>query len=183
MSEYVDTAYGFSFWYPNDLQVTSSTAPDDGSFPGGITVETLIVGAEEDAGPSIAVVNSPTKSITDEPADHASPISQTKYFYDVVSQKWMVAFPQGTDDGSSAATTTADVSSKTMGGLLMLPSGRRFDTTIIPLSTTRFLVISDGGGSSFTRQLAETVSLADTSVTDSVQGASLQAEAAAYAQQ
>jgi hypothetical protein len=63
----------------------------------------------------------------------------------------------------------------------MLPSGRRFDTTIIPLSTTQFLVIGDGGGSSFTPQLAQTVSRASASVNTSAQTTALQAEAVAYA--
>ena len=65
----------------------------------------------------------------------------------------------------------------------MLPSGKRFDTTIIPLNTIRFLVISDGGGSSFTNQLAKTVVQKDASVDASVQETALRAEATAYAKQ
>jgi hypothetical protein len=68
-----------------------------------------------------------------------------------------------------------------MSGLIMLPSGRRFDTTIIPLSTTRFLVISDGGGSSFTSQLAQTISQIGASIDTSKQESVLQAESDAYA--
>jgi hypothetical protein len=119
--------------------------------------------------------------ITDEPADHASPIAQTQYFYDSISGQWMVDHPQGMDGGGSGATTSADVSKTTISGLVMLPSGRRFDTTIIPLSTTQFLVIGDGGGSSFTAQLAKTVGRAGASVNASVQATALQAEAVAYA--
>jgi hypothetical protein len=63
----------------------------------------------------------------------------------------------------------------------MLPSGRRFDTTIIPLSTTRFLVIGDGGGSSFTPQLAETVAQTGAAVNVSAETDALQTEATAYA--
>ncbi|HUD85414.1 MAG TPA: hypothetical protein VMR17_03125 [Xanthobacteraceae bacterium] len=48
----------------------------------------------------------------------------------------MVAYPEGRDDGGSTATTAADISNKTIGGLPMLPSDARFDTTIIPLSPT-----------------------------------------------
>jgi hypothetical protein len=180
MSQYTDTAYGFSFWYPNTLSVTATTTQDETDFPGGVAVETLQVGPM--GGASVIVVNSPTGTITDEPANHASPIAQTKYFYDSTLQQWMTAFPQGNEDGGSSATTTANVSNTTIAGLLMLPSGRRFDTTIIPLSTTRFLVISDGGGSSFTSQLAQTVAPLNTSVSASAQAIALQAEAAASGQ-
>ena len=97
-------------------------------------------------GVSIAVVNSSGSTITDEPANHASPINQTEYFYDSKLKQWMVAYPQGKDTGGSGAPAVADTSKTTMAGLIMLPSGKRFDTTIIPLNTKQFLVISDGGG-------------------------------------
>jgi PKD repeat protein len=179
MSQYVDPAYGFSFWYPSALSVTATSTNDSAGFPGGVAVETLQVGPA--GGITIHVLNSTSSTITDEPANHASPITQTQYFYDSASGKWMVDYPQGTNGGSSAATTTANVSKTTISGLVMLPSGRRFDTTIVPLSTTRFLVIGDGGGSSFTSQLAETVAQTGASVNASAQAAALQAEATAYA--
>ncbi len=178
MSEYVDTAYGFSFWYPSTLQVAASATQNDLDFPGGIVVETLQVGSP--GGVSIFVVNASSSSITDEPSGHASPIGQTKYFYDTASGQWMVAFPEGTTDGIAGATTTANISNTTMAKLPMLPSGRRFDTTIIPLSTTRFLVIGDGGGSSFTVQLAHTVSSATSIVDSSARSEALHAEATAF---
>ncbi len=179
MSEYIDPTYGFSFWYPSALQVMATTTNNNSDFPGGVAVETLQVGSP--GGVTIYVVNSPTSNITDESADHASPIAQAQYFYDSTSGKWMVDYPQGKNEGGSAATTTADVSKTTLSGLVMLPSGRRFDTTIIPLSTTRFLVIGDGGGSSFTPQLAETVAQPGASVNASAETDALQAEATAYA--
>jgi PKD repeat protein len=178
MGQYVDPTYGFSFWYPNALPITATTTNDGTSFPGGIAVETLQVGPA--GGVTIYVVNSTTSNITDEPANHASPIAQTQYFYNSASGQWMVDYPQGMNGGNSAATTTANVSKTTMSGLVMLPSGRRFDTTIIPLSATQFLVIGDGGGSSFTSQLTETVALAGGSVDVSAETAALQAEATAY---
>ena len=181
MSEYTDPTYGFTFWYPNTLQITASTTQDDKDFPGGVAVETLLVGSQ--GGTAIIVVDSPTATITDESANHASPIAQTKYFYDSAAAQWMVAYPQGTTGPGSGATTTADISKTTLSGLLLLPSGRRFDTSIIPLGTTRFLVISDGGGSSFTLQLAQTVAQTGAAVDPSKQAAALQAEAAAYAKQ
>ena len=181
MRQYTDTRYGFSFWYPKALQITVSTTRDGKSFPGGVAVETLQVGPA--GGVSIHVVNSPKRMITDEPNGHASPIAQTKYFYDASSRKWMVAYPEGTNSGESGATTAADVSKKTIGGLPMLPSDARFDTTIIPLSTTRFIVVQDGGGSAFTGELAQSVAPAGASVDASARSAVLQAETAKYQKQ
>lgn len=180
MRQYTDPNYGFSFWFPASLSVVASAMTDDKVFPGGTAVQELQIGPS--GGTSIVVVNSPNRSITDEPAGHASPIPQTQYFYDDKSGRWMVAYPEGSPDGSSSgAPQPADVSRKTIGGLPMLPSGRRFDTSIIPLGTTRFLVISDGGGSAFTQELARTVSPMGAKIDPSTQSSALHALAAAAA--
>jgi hypothetical protein len=181
MSRYVDAKYGFSFWYPSALQITVTAANDDAHFPGGVVVETLQV--RPAGGISLYVVNSPQSTITDEPNGHAAPIPQTKYFYDASSQRWMVAYPEGTDGGGAAAPAPADVSKTTIGGLPMLPSGARFDTTIIPLSTTQFVVVQDGGGSAFTNELARTVAAAGARVEAAALADALHAEAMAYEKQ
>jgi len=181
MSEYTDPTYGFTFWYPSALTVTASTTNDSTSFPGGTEVERLQVGPL--GGAYVAIVTSPQSTITDEPNGHASPINQTKYFYDTSSAQWMLAYPEGSPTGGSGATTTADVSKMTIGNLPMLPSGARFDTTIIPLSTTEFFVVADGGGSSFTSQLAQTVALTGATIDPSALSSALQAESTAYASQ
>ena len=186
MVQYTDTVNGFSFWYPSDLLVTASTTNDSRSFPGGVVVETLQVGPARGTSAtivSIAVVHSPTSSITDEPNNHASPIGQTKYFYVATSSRWMVAYPDSASGGSARATTTADVSQTTMSGLTVLPSGRRFDTSILPLTMTTFLVVSDGGASSFTPQLVKTIAAIGTTVDATTLSNVLRAEAAAYASQ
>jgi hypothetical protein len=144
-------------------------------------VETLQVGPE--GGVAIHVVDSPKSTITDEANGHAAPIAQTRYFYDATSRTWMVAYPEGKPDGTSGATAPADISKKTIAGLPMLPSDARFDTTIIPLSTMRFIVVQDGGGSAFTNELAQTVAPAGASVDPSARSAALQAEAAAHKKQ
>jgi hypothetical protein len=181
MSQYVDPAYGFSFWYPGALQITAAAASDAESFPGGVLVETVQVGSP--GGVAVNVVNSPTGTITDEPNGHAAPHAQTRYFYDAAARQWMVAYPEGRDDGGNTATTAADISNKTIGGLPMLPSDARFDTTIIPLSPTRFIVVQDGGGSEFTNELAQTVAPAGATIDPAARSAALQAEAAAYKKQ
>jgi hypothetical protein len=145
-----------------------------------VVVETLQVGPE--GGVAIHVVDSPKSTIADEANGHAAPIAQTRYFYDATSRTWMVAYPEGKPDGTSGAPAPADVSKKTIGGLPMLPSDARFDTTVIPLSTTRFIVVQDGGGSAFTNELAQTVAPAGAGVDPSARSAALQAEAAAYKQ-
>ena len=171
MSRYVDAKYRFSFWYPSALRITVTAANDEARFPGGVVVETLQVSA---GGISLYVVNSPQSTIADEPNGHAAPIPQTKYFYDAASQRWMVTYPEGTDGGGNAAPAPADVSKTTIGGQPMLPSGARFDTTIIPLSTTQFVVVQDGGGSEFTNQLARTVAAAGAHVDAKTLSAALQ---------
>jgi hypothetical protein len=178
MSRYVDAKYRFSFWYPAALRITVTAADDAASFPGGVVVETLQV--RPAGGISLYVVNSPQSTITDEPNGHAAPIPQTKYFYDASSQRWMVTYPEGTDGGGSAAPAPADVSKTTIGGEPMLPSGARFDTTIIPLSTTQFVVVQDGGGSEFTNELARTVAAAGARVEAAALSAALRAEALGY---
>jgi hypothetical protein len=180
MRQYVDANYHFSFWYPAALPITAAGADEDKSFPGGVAVETLQVSA---GGISLYVVNSPQSTITDEPNGHAAPIPQTKYFYDASSQRWMVAYPEGADGGSSGAPTPADVSKTTVGGQPMLPSGARFDTTIIPLSTTQFVVVQDGGGSAFTNELARTVAAPGAHVDAAVLADALNAESMAYEKQ
>jgi hypothetical protein len=177
MSRYVDAKYRFSFWYPAALPITVAAANDDKSFPGGIVVETVQISGGDI---SLYVVNSPQSTITDEPNGHAAPIPQTKYFYDASSQRWMVAYPEGTDGGGGGAPAPADVSKTTVGGLPMLPSSARFDTTIIPLSTTQFVVVQDGGGSAFTNELAGTVAAAGVRIDAAALAAALRAEAIAY---
>jgi|HubBroStandDraft_6_1064221.scaffolds.fasta_scaffold29409_1 hypothetical protein len=180
MRQYVDAKYHFSFWYPAALPITAAAANDDKSFPGGVVVETLQISA---GGISLYVVNSPQSTITDEPNGHAAPIPQTRYFYDASSQRWMVTYPEGTDGGGSGAPAPADVSKTTVGGQPMLPSSARFDTTIIPLATTQFIVVQDGGGSAFTNELARTVAAPGAHVDAAALAAALDAESMAYEKQ
>ena len=180
MRQYVDANYHFSFWYPAALPITAAASSDDKSFPSGVVVETLQISGGDI---SLYVVNSPQSTITDEPNGHAAPIPQTKYFYDAGSQRWMVAYPEGTDGGGSGAPASADVSKTTVGGQPMLPSSARFDTTIIPLSTTQFVVVQDGGGSAFTNELARTVAAPGAHVDTEALADALNAEAMAYEKQ
>jgi hypothetical protein len=177
MKQYVDKKYDFSFWYPASLQIKVAASNDGKSFPGGTVVETVQVGPA--GGAVVHVVNSPQGAITDEPNGHAAPIPQTELFMDAAMQMWMLRFPEGDAGGKPAEAKGIDLSKKTIGGLPMVATGARFDTTIIPLSKTRFVVVQDGGGSTFTNQLAATVAPAGAHVAAKALSAALQAEAAA----
>lgn len=182
MRLYTNTRHGFSFWYPKGEGIgAASGGRDTQSFPGGDMVETVQVG--EEGGVVVRVVISPKHTITDEPNGHGAPIPQTRYFYDETTRRWMVAYPEGDADGKQSAPAPADIAEKTIGGLPMLPSGARFNTTIIPLSTTRFLVVQSGGGSTYTNELARTVAPAHADIDPAAKAAALQAEAAAYKKQ
>jgi hypothetical protein len=181
MKQYVDKNYGFSFWYPGSLKVTATTSNDTASFPGGTLVESLQVG--DPGGVVLHVVNSPQGSITDEPKGHAAPIPQTELFMDAAMQIWMLRYPEGDSAGKPVEPKAIDPSKKTIGGLPMVATGARFDTTIIPLSKTRFVVVQDGGGAGFTAELAATLVAANAKISGSVQDKALQAEAAAFKKQ
>lgn len=145
-STYSDSTFGFSFAYPAGTKIVEIAASSTTEFPGAKVMREIQVGEPGDV--TVFEVTSAKSVITDEPNGHASPISQTKYFYDAKAQAWMVAYPEGKDDGTNAATTTATILGTTDGGLSILPSGRRFDTRIIPLSPTKFVVVTSGGGAS-----------------------------------
>jgi hypothetical protein len=140
---YIDSGFGFSFTYPVGTSIAETTLSDTNQFPGATAVKSIQVG--DAGGVLVYEVTSPNATITDEPNGHASPISQTKYFYDATSASWMVAYPEGRETGLSA-TTSASINGYTNSGLPIFPSGRRFDTVIIPLSPTKFVVVTSGGG-------------------------------------
>jgi hypothetical protein len=180
VNRHVDRNYQFSFWYPRGNTITVVPSHDVASFP-GVLLETMQVGPL--GGVSIHVVRSPQSTITDEPNGHASPIAQTRYFYDASAQRWMLAYPEGNGEGDNPAPVPADVSKTTVGGQPMLPSSARFDTTIIPLSTTLFVVVQDGGDSSYTAQIAATVAPLDAKVEPAALKAALRDLAIAYEKQ
>jgi hypothetical protein len=181
MKQFVDKDYGFSFWYPGSLKVTSTTSNDTAGFPGGTLVESLQVG--DPGGVVLHVVNAPQGAITDEPKGHAAPIPQTELFMDAAMQIWMLRYPEGDSAGKPVEPKAIDPSKKTIGGLPVVATGARFDTTIIPLSKTRFVVVQDGGGAGFTAELAATVAAANAKVSGAVQEKALQAQAAAFKKQ
>ncbi len=167
MQEYTDAGFGFSFWYPNGWQVTTVVNPPFGAqIQNGTIVRKLSVGNASDTWAIvIEEVNSPTMTITD--TGGAGPFGPVTYYFDTSSKTWMKVTGDGVAD-VPFATTTANVSVNTIGGLPMFSGTSRFDTTIIPVSTSassgNFLVISDGGTVNATT-LAKTVTAVDTTST------------------
>ena len=170
MQEYTDAHFGFSFWYPNGWQVTTVTNPPFGAqIQNGTIVRKLSVGNASDTWAIvIEEVNSPTRTITD--TGGAGPFGPVTYYFDTSSSIWMTVTGK-LAAGVPFATTTANVSINTIGGLPMFSGTSRFDTTIIPISTSasdgNFLVISDGGTVNATA-LAKTVTAVNPSTIPSI---------------
>ena len=125
-------------------------------------------------------VSSPKGMLTDNPG--AAPLPPVNYSWNVADKTWMISWPEGTPSGKLASTTTATINKKTMSGLPMLPGTSRFNTSIIPLNSNKFVVVSDGGGVS-ADYLARTVTPIGGSIDSPEQSAVLKAEADAYAGQ
>jgi hypothetical protein len=178
MVEYTDTAFGFSFWYPNTWQVKELTGSDNSTIKGGTVVKTLGIG-DTDSEILIQEVHSSTLTITD--TGGAGPFGPVTYSFNTADHLWMT-----TSVPAAGTTTPADISVNTMGGLHMFPGTSRFDSNIIPLSADDFLVIKDIGGFDAT-DLAKTVVAVDPSVAVPLDTASqnqtIQAEANAYGAQ
>lgn len=203
MSKYTDANFGFSFWYPNNLKVTTSEPSQkaQASATDDYGAETKIVKTVSSPEFFIYEVYSPLMSIYAYSIDDPSGESfYENYFFDTNRYVWMVA-ESNIPNGSPDATTTADVSKNTMGGLHMLGAYTKGSIkVIIPLSTHNFLVLysgcndfmdytcdsgTNGGGEDKFNKLVQTIAATDPSVATPVSSAeqikAIQAEKDAYA--
>ena len=178
LKQYSDHDFGFSFWYPGNWEIKEGVPPNPGKFPKNKIVKYIRVGAEGNV--HVFEVSSANGSITDNPGP--APFPPINYFWDAAGKKWMVSWPEGNAMGQSAEPMPASTTVKTMSGLFMFHSPSRFNTSIIPLSQNKFVVISDGGGAN-AEFLAKTVTLIGGSIDSPGQTAVLKSEAAAYAGQ
>jgi hypothetical protein len=173
MSKYTDKDFGFSFWCPRGWKVITDSELTD-------TLRIL----DQSGGIRLSVVK------FDLPALYEEGFSgNIKYFFDKSTHTWMQAITQAAK-GSPDATTTANVSENTMGGLHMFPGAARFGgETVVPLSAHHFLSIltSDPAGNIPSEQkiFAKTIVATDpsvaTPVSTSEQIKAIQAEKDAYA--
>lgn len=191
MSEYTDTGFGFSFWYPSNWQIAQVPVGNPAKYAGGtvskqfnITNGQRVITVEE--------FTSSTFTISDNTGVGACPVCVvTKYYFDRSLHTWMVQYPNGTTTGKPAGTIeAANVSNNTMGGLHMLAGSQRFGANvIIPLSAENFVIVTVDGAiateSSDPQALAKTVVALDPSVATPVsvaeQKTAIQNELSTYA--
>jgi hypothetical protein len=193
MSEYTDSAFGFSFWYPSGWTAQNIAVPNPGIYPNNYkdgTVSKIIRVSTGDAsdlnGVDIAEYTSPNMTITDDCPDCVSELDgyAIRYYFDTNFQTWM---EQTGDAGLANATTPKPAVTNTMGGLHMLPGAQRFNNdSIVPLSATDFLIISsldigDPNRSGLIKTIVATDLRVATPVSVAQQETTIRAEAAAYA--
>ena len=157
MSQYTDSNFGFSFWYPTSWKVQSTAIKNN--YVGGTIQKTLTMAPSSITidpngwnGDAITIneFSSPTSEITI-PYDLCSPMSDSsvaanRYYFNTETHTWMVETPAHTSysekDASQysvpTSTIAANVSSNTMGGLHMLGAG--CSGAVIPLSAHKFIV-------------------------------------------
>jgi len=195
MSQYTDSNFGFSFWYPNTwtvMQETVTSPDNNGWFQGGTIMKELNVhGNQPQSGVTIQEFHSSSLSITElGQTKSASPVGVDQtYFFSPSVHTWMYENLSETPSGNRAAgtITATDVSNNTMGGLHIFSGAKRFGAdSIIPLSASNFLVVStnDGSGYSDQKYLVNTITATDPSVATPVnqeqQTQTIQAESSAY---
>jgi hypothetical protein len=151
MSKFTDSDFGFSFWYPTVWSVVSAQDQVQlpGPYPGGHLLKGIVLKGNQPTpyaqDITVQEIYSPTLSLTDVAAP-ADPVGVSfKYFFDTDAQRWMVAYPfdEYGPNGVPLATSTADISVKTIGDLYMFQGAARFGAdTIVPLSAQLFIVVS-----------------------------------------
>jgi hypothetical protein len=177
MSRFTDTEFGFSFWYPaawkvlnepvsdpsrngwfpdakiiKELQIRNPAALDDADQPPGVILQELLApGGLTELGRS----KSPSPVGVDQ-----------RYFFDRSSRRWMYARLTVRPDGAPPATSPAEISERTVGGLpVFVGAVRGGAELIVPLDGFHFLAIStlDPGGYDSQVYLAATVVATDPS--------------------
>jgi hypothetical protein len=188
MSQYIDSSFGFSFWYPSNWVVQISSPQNQYiSISGATLVKSVMVGPANDLSNSILIqeFTSPNFSITDNsdcgPADGCS--ASLTYRFDSSVHSWL---KQSTQYGGSMSTIALNTFTNTMGGLHLLNGNARFgDDYIIPLSANNFLVVSSVQAGTIPEGfLAKTIVALDPSVATPVsqeeQIQTIQAEMSSY---
>ena len=156
MSEYTDSDFGFSFWYPSGWTVNkvSSTNP----LLNGTVVKSLVLSDEQHQGRfDIDEITSADRSITTNQQGKAGVGGcDAVYSFDPNSHEWM--FGQAGCQGTAVGPATVAITTfnNTMGGLHMF-GGEAINTqSIVPLSAHNFVVITRHGDPGDTEQSIHT---------------------------
>ncbi len=188
MSQYTDSDFGFSFWYPNSWSVKDMTGKslsplgDAYNGPAGskvlrISNGTIAIDIHEYSSANDSIIDYPNPAAGNDPVE---------YYFDATSHTWMQR-----DLGSATQDSAADVSVNTMGGLHMLTGAMRFQyDTIVPLSAQHFLIVAYLGDAPYSSDdinqipFVKTIVATDLSVampwSTALQTQTIQAEAKAY---
>jgi hypothetical protein len=179
MSEYTDTNFGFSFWYPSSWSVTQA-ATVGGSLTTAPAKRLLVSAPGNQMGFDVFEVSAPNGIVV------ASDNCTETYSFSSSAGQWMQ-----TQSGCDSPTTTqaANVSANTMGGLHEFNAGGNVQGTtgtVLPLSATSFVDVETFGDENYGSQkyLADTILATNANVATPLstaqQTATIQAEANAY---
>ena|ERR1035441_3109036 len=164
MSKYVDTRFGFSFWYPTAWTVTQEPVDDptdEGWIRGGTIVRRLRINeSAEDDFPSIVVeeLSTPRGFLIELGAHSANPAgADQKFFFDQRTHTWMDAMLSKPPDGGRRSTTPAALRGKTMGGLPILTGAGRGVDVIVPIDPKHLVELETMGSDRYEEDVAATI--------------------------
>ncbi len=142
MTKYTDQAFGFSFYYPSEWEVTSVPVTNINKYTDGAVKKELDLTFKDRLQVSLEEVVAPSLAVGDSTGvDGACPVCYpVHYYFDTKEHVWMSGFPV------SGAHKAIISFTNTMGGLHMFPGSQRFGAnTIIPLSAQNFVMVTVNG--------------------------------------
>ncbi len=210
MSEYTDTDFGFSLWYPSGWSVFTHSNSAVNTYPNGSYDG--IISIRSNANPphlltiQKVTANDMTYRVSPGACGYCGPVN---YFFDPTQHLWMKQYPMGPNGAPDATqeqiaqykiAKPADISQNTMGGLHVFSTEQKESAAIIPLSARHFLLVTDntytemcgsgcaspdvkGGAAYLANTIVATDPSAATAASPAQQTATIQAEQQAYAGQ
>lgn len=171
MSQFTETGFGFSFWYPAAWRVTDEPVDDPtrgGWFPGATIVKELKIqnpatseDNEQPPGVILEEILAPEGLTELGQSASASPVGvDGRYFFDSGLRRWMYTQLSDGPNGSPRSTNLVEIRQRTVGGLpIFWGAVRHGGEVIVPLDASHFLAIStlDVGGYDSHVYLAPTV--------------------------
>jgi hypothetical protein len=142
MSQYIDTAFGFSFWYPSGWTISATD-------PSRYLTKDIELVDQQGNGFTITELYSPSGYLSLPPVNGCG----ETYSYNVSTQEWL----DGVYDCDSPSTTTADADERapyTMSGLPIFDGvAGALDEYLVPLSASKFVEISYVGDAEYAVRL------------------------------